>query len=326
MKDVAAEAGVALGTVSKVINGLPVGESYRIRVEAAIKKLNYQVNSYAQGMKADRTYTVAFLVPNTRNPFFASLTHQVNEALTRRKYRMLLCCTDYNSEWEQDCVNMARLNKVDGIIGLTYNPDLHVEEDIPFVSIDRAIGSHIPCVASDNFMGGQLAAEKLAEFGCKNVAFLRIGSPLTSEPNKRLSGFENGCLIHNLTYTAKILNDGDPLEEFAEFLKEHMHDGKLDFDGLFCVTDLIAYHIIRFLRDMGLKVPGDVQVIGFDGVQLFGEGDYTCSTIVQPVADIAEMCIQLLLQENTTTKPPLVCLPVSYVNGGTTRETLKTES
>lgn len=73
MKDVAREAGVALGTVSKVVNGLPVGESYRIRVEDAIKKLNYQVNSYAQGLKANKTYTVALLLPNTQNPFFASL-------------------------------------------------------------------------------------------------------------------------------------------------------------------------------------------------------------------------------------------------------------
>lgn len=70
MKDVAKEAGVALGTVSKVVNGLPVGESYRLRVEAAIEKLNYQVNSYAQGLKSSRTYTAALLIPNTKTPFF----------------------------------------------------------------------------------------------------------------------------------------------------------------------------------------------------------------------------------------------------------------
>lgn len=65
MKDVAREAGVALGTVSKVVNGLPVGEPYRLRVEEAIRKLNYQVNSYAQGLKASKTYTAALLIPNT---------------------------------------------------------------------------------------------------------------------------------------------------------------------------------------------------------------------------------------------------------------------
>lgn len=325
MKDVALEAGVALGTVSKVINGLPVGESYRLRVEDAIKKLNYQVNSYAQGLKASRTYTVAVLIPNTVNPFFAKLVYQINLSLMKRKYRMLLCCTDYDHSMEQEYVTMAQQNKVDGIIGLTYNPHLQIDENIPFVSIDRSMGPHIPCIASDNFAGGQMAAEKLADLGCNNVAFLRVGSSLSNEPNKRKAGFENGCLARNLSFSAKILQDEAPVEKFETFLTEHMHNGKLDFDGLFCVTDLIAYEVLKILKKLRVKVPEDVQVIGYDGIQMFGTYEYICSTIVQPVEDIAEMCVELLLQENMTAKPPLVCLPVSYQPGRTTRESLEKE-
>lgn len=320
MKDVAREAGVALGTVSKVVNGFPVGDSYRIRVEEAIKKLNYQVNSYAQGLKASKTCTVALLIPNPQIPFFASLTYYINLALLKRKYRMLLCSTDYDSRLEQEYVIMAQQNKVDGIIGLTYNPNLIVEDNTPYVSIDRSLGPKIPCVACDNFAGGQLAAEKLADLGCKNVAFLRIGSSLTNEPNKRKAGFENGCLSRGLDYEMKILNDGDPIDEFEEFLAGHMSHGKLLFDGIFCVTDTLAYSIIKILHKLGQRVPEDVQVIGFDGIRLFGEKDYICSTIVQPVPEIAEMCVELLLQENMPAKPPLVCLPVTYAYGGTTSE------
>ncbi len=240
MKDVAREAGVALGTVSKVVNGLPVGDSYRIRVEEAIRKLNYQVNSYAQGLKAGKTCTAALLIPNTIDPFFASVAYHINIALIKRQYRMLLCCTDYDPKQEQEYVTMAQQNKVDGIIGLTYNPALVVEENTPFVAIDRPIGSKIPCVACDNFGGGQLAAEKLADLGCKRVAFLRVGSSLDNEPNKRRAGFENGCLSHGLSYEMKIINDGDPYEEFETFLSEHIRSGKLAFDGIFCVTDRLA--------------------------------------------------------------------------------------
>lgn len=318
MKDVAREAGVALGTVSKVVNGLPVGETYKIRVEDAIRRLNYQVNSYAQGLKASKTYTVALLIPNTQEPFYAALTYQINLALLRRNYRMLLCSTDFDSELEQKYVSMAQQNKVDGIIGLTYNPKLVVEESTPFVSIDRSMGAKIPCVASDNFAGGQLAAEKLADFGCRNVAFLRIGSSLTNEPNKRKAGFENGCLSCGLNYKMKIIHDGDSYEEFETFLIEHMSDGKLEFDGIFCVTDGLAYFIIKLLKRLGVRVPEEVQVIGFDGIRLFGEEEYLCSTIVQPLPEIAKMCVDLLLQENMSEKPPLVCLPVSYGYGGTT--------
>jgi LacI family transcriptional regulator len=232
---------------------------------------------------------------------------------------MLLCCTDSNPELEQEYVTMAQQNKVDGIIGLTYNPNLIVEEQTPFVSIDRSMGPKIPCVASDNFAGGQLAAERLASCGCKNVAFMRIGSSLDNEPNKRKAGFENGCLIHGLNYEMKILNDGDSFDEFEVFLREHLHEGKLDFDGIFCITDRIAYHIMRILYRLNLKIPDDVQIIGFDGIRSLDD-EFLCSTIVQPVEEIAQMCVDLLLQENMTTKPPLVCLPVTYVPFRTTSD------
>lgn len=320
MKDVALEAGVALGTVSKVINGLPVGESYRIRVEDAIKKLDYHVNSYAQGLKANKTYTVALLIPNTYHPYFGKLAYQINLSLLKRNYRMLLCSTEYDPGLEQEYVKMVQQNKVDGIIGLTYNPDLQVDESVPFVSIDRSVNPQVPCIASDNFAGGQMAAEKLADLGCKNVAFLRTGSSLTNEPNKRKAGFENGCLARKLSYSMKIIDDGASVDEFEAFLKEHMHNGKLDFDGIFCVTDRTVCDVRNILAKMHIRVPKDVQMIGFDGIKHFGNGDYVCSTIVQPVQEIAEMCVEFLLQENMSTKPPLVCLPVTYAYGGTTRE------
>lgn len=320
MKDVAREAGVALGTVSKVVNGLPVGDTYRIRVEKAIKKLGYVVNSYAQGLKASRTYTVAFLVPNIIEPFFAQLTHHINRALLQRNYRMLLCTTDSDSNLEQQYVTMVQQNKVDGIIGLTYKPDLVIDENIPFVSIDRSIGSRIPCVASDNFAGGQLAAEKLYELGCRNVAFLRTGSSLNNEPNKRKAGFENGCQAMGLAYEMKILDDGDPWEEFDCFIEEHIQDGKLTLDGFFCVTDRIAHYVIQVLNRLNIRIPEDAQIIGFDGVRILGDDAYLCSTIVQPAYEIAEMCVNLLLQESVSSKPPLICLPVSYACGGTTKD------
>lgn len=318
MKDVAREADVSLGTVSKVVNGLPVGEPYRQRVKDAIEKLNYQVNSYAQGLKASKTYTVALLIPSLQNPFFALLTHHINRALLKRNYRMLLCTTDADTSLEQEYITMAQQNKVDGIIGLTYNPDLVVEDNTPFVSIDRSMGPHIPCIASDNFAGGQMAAEKLADLGCKNVAFLRIGSSLNNEPNKRKAGFENGCLNRHLNYEMKILNDGDSVNEFEDFLKDHITDGKLSFNGIFCVTDKIAFHVLEILRKLNIRVPEDVQLIGFDGTRMLGDGDLVCSTIVQPVQEIAEMCVDFLLLESNTIKPPLVCLPVRYAAGGTT--------
>ena len=318
MSDVAREAGVALGTVSKVINGQSVGESYRLKVEAAVKKLNYQVNNSARSLKTDRTNTVAFIVPNTITPYFALLTHHINMALERRNYKMLLCFTEYDREREQDFIQMVRQNRADGVIALTYNPHLDIPEDIPFVTIDRFFSVSVPCVAADNFAGGRMAAHELKRRGCRRVAFMRIGSRLTNEPSKRKDGFISGCMELGLPYECLLLDDGTPLSAFENFLRSNMEGDRLTFDGLFCGTDTVAYQIIGILRSMGLRVPEDVQVIGFDGIRMFGNLDYICSTIVQPVAEIAEACVSMVLSPDFKGLPSLICLPVTYADGGTT--------
>ena len=321
MKDVAREAGVSLGTVSKVINGIPVGEEYRKKVESAIKMLDYHVNAYAKGLKNNRTYTIAVILPNMINPFFCLVAHYINRALVRHGYRMLLCDTDYDYTKEQEMVQMAEQNKVDGIIALTYNPNLKISPEVRSVSIDRYLSSGIPCVASDNYNGGRLAVQKLVENGCTRLAFLRIGSSLTSETNKRRDGFAAECEARGIPYTLKILQDGAPLEEFDQFLQENRTDSGLAFDGIFCVTDKLAVKTVQMLHRMGLRVPEDVQVIGYDGLRTFGDEDYYCSTIVQPVEAIADTCVDLVLQEkeSAANTPSLLCLPVRYAYGGTTK-------
>lgn len=319
MKDVAREAGVALGTVSKVVNGIPVGEDYRVRVEAAIEKLNYRVSSYARGLRSSKTYTIAVMVPNLINPFFSGLVHHINYELAARNYRMLFYATDSDPALEQELVHMAEQQRVDGIIVLSYNPKLEVSPDTPLVSIDRYFGAQFPCVCSDNYGGGRLAAEKLAENGCKSLACLRIGSKLTNEPSKRKDGFVAACEALELPYAVKSVNDYTPYAAFEDFLHAHFHEGKLDFDGLFCVTDGLAHQIMGSLRDMGLRVPEDVQIIGFDGVRHFGDLEYTCSTIVQPIEAIAVTCVETVLEKRSANAPMLLCLPVSYAYGGTTK-------
>ena len=319
MKDVAREAGVSLGTVSKVVNGIPVGKEYKEKVEEAIGKLEYRINSYAKGLKSSQTYTVAVMVPNLISPFFSRLVDAINRELSARKYRMLFYATDYDPEQEQELVMLAEQQKVDGIIVLSYNPKLKVSEDVSLVSVDRYFGGQIPCVSCDNYGGGRLAAEKLVENGCRNLAFLRIGSRLTNEPNKRRDGFISACEALDVPYTMKIVDDYTPYAAFEGFLQEHYHEGRLDFDGIFCVTDALAHQIAVTLKGMGLRVPEDVQIIGFDGVRHFGDLELTCSTIVQPVEDMAAACVETVLQKRSARTGSLVCLPVSYAYGGTTR-------
>ena len=261
-------------------------------------------------------------MPNLYNPFFARLADCLCRELSRRSYQMLLFLTKSSFDLEQAYMFMSEQQMVSGIICPTYNPILRIPRGIPTVSIDRSLGPGIACVASDNYAGGCLAAQKLLENGCKRLAFLRTGSSLPNETDKRRDGFIRACTDAGIPFHCECVNDGTPYSAFEDFLRAHFHDGRLDFDGLFCATDLLAHRIRRSLNQMGLRVPEDVQIIGYDGARCFGDQEYYCSTIVQPTEEMARLCVDLALQSSAQSIPCLLQLPVSYASGGSTRDQL----
>lgn len=320
MKDVAQECGLSLATVSKVINGLPVGKKSRERVEAAIDKLGYQVNAYARALKSSKTYTVALVMPSLKHPFFANLTDELTKSLMNRGYRSILMITNYDHEAEQKSFSLVRSNKMDGVIALTYSPNLEVGESIPIVTIDRHLDAGIPCVSSDNFRGGELAAGKLIELGCKKLLFMRITSRIQGEPNKRCAGFESVCQMKNVDYDTLLFNDDEPEEPIYNLLEEYISDGSFRYDGIFCNSDIMASKVIGFLRERGIDIPGQVQIIGYDGIIDSYTDRYVCSTIEQPIAMMAETAVTILLNPADTPSGANICLPVRYIPAGTTKD------
>ena len=320
MKDVAREAGVSLGTVSKVINGIAVGEAYRLRVEAASERLGYEVNSYARGLKTNKTGAVALILPSIRHPFFAALADALTAALMRADHRPLLMITNYDQEAERKCFTMVRQNKVDGIVALSYTEGMEIDRSIPFVSIDRYFDSDVPCVASDNFGGGRLAAERLCACGARRLLFLRIGASVPCAVDERQKGFESACREQGLPCESLSLRNEEGEEPIFRFLDARFTAEKPEFDGIFCNTDYLAVQVRDYLERRGVRVPEQVQIVGFDGLVDFPTKRYYCSTVVQPVEEMAESALSLLLREDRSALPERVTLPVRYAPGGTTRE------
>lgn len=326
MKDVAREAGVALGTVSKVINGVPVSEKNRVKVEEAIRTLNYKVNTYAKGLKTQKSKLVALIIPNTTNPFFAAFADHIESALYRRNLKLLLCCADGIPEKEIEYLNMAIGNKVDGIIALTYSDiGIHIPQDTPIVVFDRFFENHaIPRVSSDNFAGACLAVEKLLEFGCKHPVYIRFHSVFPGESDKRKDGYLYACSKYHIEpdFIDEVESD-EKLSIMKEFIDNHKtEEGTLTFDGVFAHTDYHGNLFMELLRQEGFKVPEDIQIIGFDGIRKFGnqEDSLFISSICQPIEQLAEKCVEILVSHNSSLLPSLTLLPVKYCYGGTTRE------
>jgi LacI family transcriptional regulator len=324
IKDVATEAGVAVGTVSKYINNKPVREETRQRIARAVEKFDYRVNTYARGLKTQKTETVALILPDIRNPFFSSFAYFAEKALELRNNKMLLCSSTGDSQMELKYINMAKQCKVDGIIGITYSDiDDAITADIPFISIDRHFSAQVPCVTADNFGGGMLAAAKLFELGCARLAYIGTGSVVFGEADRRRAGFMEGCRQKSLSpgvFHFYEKENKTPEEIYFDLFEGHIKNGVLDFDGLFVVTDEYAFMAIKAMRKLGVRVPEDVQVIGFDGIRQFNRFEFLVSTICQPVKQMAEVAVSYLFLKDKKTIPALTALPVDDCKGGTTRD------
>lgn len=320
MKDVAREAGVALGTVSRVINGFPVGDSYQQRVEAAMKKLGYHINPQARSLRSSKSSSVGVILPDLDHPYFSRLADCLCRELSGRSLQMLLFLTQGSSHLEQEYLYLSEQQMVSGIICLPCNSGLRIPGGIPVISIDGHPGPEVTCVSSDNYGGGYLAAQKLLENGCKNPAFLYTVSSLPSEADKRRDGFVRACTEAGVSFRCERLRTKAACTDPGDFVRAHLHDGRLEFDGLFCMTDRLALQVCEALRREGLRVPEDVQMIGYGGVRRSEGCEYTCSTILQPAEEMAKACVDLVLQPFSQKIPCTLQLPVVYAAGGTTRD------
>lgn len=322
IKDVAREAGVCVGSVSNVINNIPVRPATKTLVENAIKKLNYEPNVYARGFKKNRTNTVALILPTIWNPFFGEIAYNIEKNLRSFGIKMILCNSENNQFSELEYITMATQNKVDGIIAITYsNIDKYVSANIPIISIDRYFSDNITYVSSDNFNGGRLAAEELVKAGCQNIAYIGRGSKINNSTRNRKKGFVSYCEENNIFY--KVCDLLGSTEEFNTMLNNFLIDNfknDIKIDGIFTITDEYARDVIKRLKEFNIKVPYDVQIIGYDGSKSSAKDTIEISTIRQPIELIATESVNALIglidKKEVATE---IVLPVKFIKGYTTK-------
>jgi len=319
IKDVAKLAGVGIGTVSRVINNNgSVKPSTRSRVEWAIKQLNYTPNEVARNFKKQTTKLVGLMVPTIFHPYFSELAYYVENELYKYNYKLLICNSEAQKEKELQYVEMLKMNQVAGIIVISYNDFYsNMDIDFPIVTIDRYISGKIPHVTADNYKGGLLATKALIKGGCKNIAYVGGGSTIQTSVSLRKKAFIDVAKQNNVKYHV--------LEEVLNLNQEHKLIKKLfekypDVDGVFTSTDYFAAELIKEAKNLGIHVPSDLQVIGFDGIQKNDLFHPLLSTIKQPVEEIARVSVKILLDIIMNKKVPKeTVLDVQYLDRETTK-------
>ncbi len=327
IKDVARIAGVGVGTVSRVINNSgPVKLETREKVLEVIEELEYVPNEIARSFKRKSSMLVGLMLPTITNPFFSELAFYIEDELYIEGYKMLLCSSQTNSKKEIEYLDMLKRNLVDGIITISYHDYYnHDKVENPLVTIDRYISDKVPHISADHYGGGKLAAEKLIEAGCKSIAYVGGAPRFHSSVSERKNGLVDVAKANNIAHYVFEESESENIEGslsrpmmdealvVKEFVRLYPH-----VEGILTSSDLFAAALIKELKKVGKRVPEDVKVIGFDGIQLNDYFEPQLSTIRQPVEAIGRQSVKILLGLiNGQEVPSESVLDISYIEGKT---------
>jgi LacI family sucrose operon transcriptional repressor len=296
IKDVAERAGVTVTTVSRVLNNRGyISQSTRERVYQVMKEMHYQPNEIARSLSRKRSMIMGLIIPTISHPFFSELTHHIENYASSKGYKILICNSRMNKKKEKEYLDMLRSNRVDGVIMCSHT--LEVEEYVKMqqriVTFDRRI-ANIPYVASDNYASGVLAAELLLKRGCKQPAHICGNLSLDMLANRRTEAFmatvsKQGLQPILLQLEPDVFDYTFHKEKIHELLQEHQ-----DIDGLFISGDIIAIHAIHVCKQLGINIPEQMKIIGYDDIHFASLMNPAITTIRQPTERMARKIVELL--------------------------------
>ena len=319
IKDVAKKANVSVATVSRVINNTGyVNEETRKLVVQAIKELEYIPNELARSLFKKQSKIIGLIVPHLSTYFFTELIEALEEALSQRDFKLMIFNAKDDPEKERKYMQVFNQYNIDGIVLVAHTEQYkdYLDLRIPIITIDHILNDAIPSITSDNVMGGRLAAQKLIDTGCKKVLYLRGPSFLMTVKNRN-KGFtdtlnNSGIELHSIDLAFK---DPDQLE-IDQFIHSHP-----DADGIFCSSDVLALYAIKSIHRLNKRIPEDVQVIGFDDIELANLISPSLTTIHQPIDQLAieaTKTLTELIEKKELTKLHKV-LPVSIIERESTK-------
>lgn len=273
IKEVAADAGVSVAAVSKVLReAYGVSQSLRDKVRASMERLNYRPLTSARGMRG-QTYTLGFLIPDLRNPFFADIMAGMTAALERTQYQMLLGVSDSAEPNEKALIEAMIDRQMDGV--MVIGPRMPLKEIHDFAArIPTVLIAYHPSdddnfdtVNNDDRNGAQLVVQHLVAAGYRNIAYL----------SQQMHGANHSAMVtteREVGYRAAMRDAG--LGRYAQVVEaiqtsretqagaRRLLQSRNRPEAIFCWTDFVALEVLSVARELGLSVPGDLAVVGYD--------------------------------------------------------------
>lgn len=301
MKDVARKAEVSTATVSHVIN-----KTRFVRVETkkkvldAMKELNYYLNSAARSLRSRKSNVVGLLVPDISNFFFTSIARGVENTLKKHGYNLILSNSNEDLKSEIEQIKIYNTQLVDGLIMAPVSGDHAflnelLNRDYPVVFIDRKPkGYQGDCVVGNNIKGAYDAIRMLIKKGHSKIGII-TGLPGLTTTDERLIGYKKALVDHKFKIDENLIKVGDSqfkggYESTKELLKH------TNITALFVANNLMTVGAIKYLKEKGVAIPGDIAIIGFDDYKWASITEPSLSMVKQPAYDIGETASTLLIK------------------------------
>ncbi|MDI7741324.1 LacI family DNA-binding transcriptional regulator [Lysinibacillus fusiformis] len=321
ISDVAKLANVSVATVSRYLNDSGyVGTKSRESIELAIKELNYSPSEVARSLSTKQSDIIGLIIPDIKNPFFPELARAVEDTAFEYGYTVILCNSDENAEKEKHYLQKLTKKYVAGIIltSIIEQENHRQSVNLPIVALDRPIQSEIPTVTTNNQKGARLATEYLLQCGATNLLCMSGPKNMTSS-QARVEGFKSA--INDKEMEWQIIESPYDFEMAEKILYDYLKENPA-IDGIFACSDASAIGALKAAHRLHLRIPEDIQIVGFDGIQIGNVVSPGLTTVAQNIYLLGQTATRLLIKqiEGKNLTETSVCIDPELIIRETTRK------
>ena len=312
MRQIATRARVSVGTVSHVINNTArVREPVRRRVLEAIERLGYHPSLLARGLRRNQTTIIGVIIPDISNPFFPLVVRGVEDIAYQNSYRLMLCNADNDAQKEKVYFDELRAYRMAGLSVIPSADSRLVSVagdaggELPVICLDRCPeGWEGDSITVDNSEGAYQATRNLLELGHRRIAAITGQLHVTSAV-ERLRGFKQALREAGISLAPEYIQEGrfDRLSGYEKGLMLLQFSPRPT--AIFAANDLVALGVLAALRELGLRCPEDVSLVGFDDLELASFTNPALTTVAQPAYQMGARAAALLFERlRGETLPP----------------------
>ncbi|HQH25539.1 MAG TPA: substrate-binding domain-containing protein [Bacteroidales bacterium] len=308
LKDIADRVGVSTALVSYVLNGQEkekrVGAEVVIKIRKALKEMNYKPHHIARSLRYGTTQTIGLIVADIANPFFGSMARFIEDEATKAGYTLIIGSSDESCTKTDTLVNTLMNRQVDGFIlvpaeGCTEFVQNLLNEKIPVVLVDRYIPEvSTSYVVLDNYAATYDATNYLVTKGYQKIGMIAYKSSLIHMKD-RIRGYEDAMKANGLgkNVWVKYIKYKNLESDMSRVITSISGKGGSKIDALFFATNTLSIAGLYKIRDLQLKVPEDLALIGFDGNEAFDFFYSPLTYVEQPVGEMSKEAVRILLDQ-----------------------------